>query len=141
MIISAYQVNNVLRVYRDQFRHGRILNRTGNEENRSPDRISISIGGKQKALIEKITSNIAEKITQVGNEAEIGQEAFKEIEDLNGGQPDTSQKGPSDLIFKVINAGGETIRSFSVDDPESLVYKLITSAYESHYNDETESEA
>lgn len=123
MVISAYQVNNVLRVYRDQLRQSKLAKRTGDEGNRPPDRISISIGGKQKALIEKITSNIPEKIAQVESDGKIRKEALKEFEDESDVQLDVSREGPSDLIFKVIDSSGEMIKTFSLDDPEVLAYK------------------
>lgn len=141
MVISAYQVNNVLRVYRDQLRHSKISNRAVNEGGRSPDRISISTGGKQKALIDKITSNIAEKIAQIGTDGKIGKKAFKELEDGYGMRLDVSQEGPSDMIFKVIDDGEETIKSFSLEDPEFMAYKMGTPAFESQDDGyETESE-
>ena len=42
MLITAYQVNNVLRVYGDQLRHGRVSIRPKNTDSGLPDRISIS---------------------------------------------------------------------------------------------------
>ena len=52
-MITAYQVNNVLRVYGDQLRQGRVSIRPKNTDPGLPDRISISTkaGGKQLLII------------------------------------------------------------------------------------------
>jgi len=98
MVISAYQVNNVLRVYHDQLRHGKVSSRPANNMTRSPDQVSISTGGKQKALMDKISSGIAEKINKYGMRNETGKDAYVKFENEFGVQPDVSQNSSSDMI-------------------------------------------
>jgi len=124
MVISLYQVNNVLRVYGDQLRQNRIPNRSKNGGARSPDRISISAEAKRKTIIDKITSDIVNKITQYGPNNDVEKEVFKKLENEYGANLTIIRKSPTDLIFKVIDKNGETINSLSIEDSEFLRYKL-----------------
>ena len=54
--ITAYQINNVLRVYGEQLRRGKISNRMRSTDINSPDKISISIKAGRKTIIDDITS-------------------------------------------------------------------------------------
>ena len=64
MVITAYQINNVLRVYGDQLRRGRISNRQSAIDTNAPDKISISTRARRETIIDDMTSNIIERITQ-----------------------------------------------------------------------------
>ena len=54
--ITAYQINNVLRVYGEQLRRGMILNRTRSTDTNLPDKISISVRAGRKTIIDDTTS-------------------------------------------------------------------------------------
>ena len=116
MVISAYQVNNVLRVYHDQLRLGKVSSRPSNNLTRTPDQVSISTMGKQKALIDQISSSIADKINQYGTRNEIGKEALKELGGEFGVQLDVSRNDSSDLVYKMIDDRGETINLLTIED-------------------------
>jgi len=124
MIISPYQVNNVLRVYGDQLLHNRIPDKSTDENIPQSDKISISAEAKRKAVIEKISSNIIDKITQYGPNDNIEEEVFKKLENEYGANLAVTEKSPVDLIFKVIDENGETINSLSVEDSKFLKHKL-----------------
>jgi hypothetical protein len=124
MIISAYQVNNVLRVYGDQLRQNRISSRTRIGNNRTPDKINISAEAKRKVLIEKVSSGIVERITQNGPHEEVEKEVFHKLEDEYGAHLAISRKSPTDLIFKVIDENGATMNSLSIEDSNFLRHKL-----------------
>jgi len=124
MIISAYQVNNVLRVYGDQLKQTRISNRPKNTNTPTPDKISISEGARRKSIIDMVASDIVDKITQNGPNGNIEKEVLKKLENEFGGNLTVSRKGPSELIFKEIDENGETINSLSIEDSEFLSYKL-----------------
>ena len=124
MVISTYQVNNVLRVYGEQLRQNRTLNRPGDVNTRSPDRISISVEAKRKTIVDKIASGIVDKITRYGPEDNVEKEVFQKLENEYGAQLVISRRSPTDLIFKVIDKNGETINSLSIEDSEFLRYKL-----------------
>jgi len=124
MIISAYQVNNVLRVYGDQLRQTRISNRPKNTDTTTPDKISISEGARRKSIIDMVASDIVDKITKNGPNGNVEEEVLKKLENEFGGNLTVSRTGPSELIFKEIDENGETINSLSIEDSKFLSYKL-----------------
>ena len=124
MVISPYQVNNVLRVYGDQLRHNRIPSKSKDGSIPQSDKISISAEAKRKTVIDKISSDIIDKITQYGPHDNIEKEVFQKLENDYGANLAITKKSPTDLIFKVIDENGETINSLSVEDSKFLKYKL-----------------
>lgn len=124
MVISAYQVNNVLRVYGDQLRQNRTLTRPKGKDTGTPDKINISADAKRQAIIDKISETIVERITDFGPNDNIEKEVFKKLEDEYGGHLAVSKDSPADLVFKEIDENGETINSLSVEDSKILRYKL-----------------
>ena len=124
MVISTYQVNNVLRVYGEQLRQNRLSSRPKAGRTGAPDKISISTEAKRKAVIEKIASDIVERITQYGPNEDVEKEVFKKLEDEYGASLAVSKKNPGDLIFKIIDENGETVNFLSIEDSKFLRYKL-----------------
>ena len=124
MLITAYQVNNVLRVYGDQLRQGRVSIRQKNTEAGIPDRISISTKARRKTIIDNITANIVDKITQYGPFDKVEKEVFEKLENEYGKQLAITEDNPNGLIFKEIDENGETINSLSIEDSKFLTNKL-----------------
>lgn len=125
MVISAYQVNNVLRVYGDQLRQSRLSNRPKDTGTQPHDKISISTGARRKTIIDQITSNIVEKITEHGPHDNVEKEVFEKLENEYGGNLTVSGENPNELIFKEIDENGETIKSLSIEDSKFLANQLI----------------
>jgi len=124
MVISAYQVNNVLRVYGDQLRQNRSISKPKVKNDAEPDKINISAEAKRKAIIEKVSANIVNRITHFGPHDNIEKEVFRKLEDEYGGHLAIAKKNPKDLVFKEIDENGETVNSLSVEDSKILRYKL-----------------
>ena len=124
MVISAYQVNNVLRVYGDQLRQGRVSTRPKQGNLRTPDRISISAEAKRKAIVNKVATTIVDRIIHDGPNDDVEREVFQRLENEYGGQLAVVKRSPSDLIFKEIDENGETIHSLSIEDSRFLRHKL-----------------
>ena len=124
MAISAYQVNNVLRVYGDQLRQTKISTKPKTSDTRSPDKIDISAEAKRKAVIEKIASDIMDKIAHYGPQDHVEKEVFQKLESEYGAHLAITKESASDLIFKVVDENGETINSLSIEDSEFLRYTL-----------------
>ena len=124
MIISAYQVNNVLRVYGDQLRQSKISSKPRYNQTAEPDKISISESARRKAIIDKISSDIVNKITQHGPYETVEKEVFEKLENEYGKNLVVSRNGPNELLFKEIDEDGETINSLSIEDSNFLSYKL-----------------
>ena len=116
MAIPAYQINNVLRVYGDHLRRGRISNRQRSIDTNEPDKISVSASAGRETIIDHMTSNIIKKITQFESHDNVEKEVFNKLESEHG-KPLTNIEGRhNELIFKEINRSGETINSFSIED-------------------------
>jgi hypothetical protein len=124
MLITAYQVNNVLRVYGDQLRHSRISSRPKDMDAGLPDRISISTKARRQTIIDNITDNIVGKITQYGPYDKVEKEVFEKLENEYGGHLTITEDNPNGLIFKEIDENGETINSLSIEDSNFLTNKL-----------------
>ena len=124
MVISSYHVNNVLRVYGDQLRQTRTSNRPKDSKMSSPDRISISDKAKRRVIVNKIASDIVEKISNFGPQETAEEEVSKNLENEYGVQLDITRKSPNDLLFKIIDENGETLNSLSIENSEFLRYKL-----------------
>jgi hypothetical protein len=124
MVISTYQVNNVLRVYGEQLRQNKLSDKQKDGEARSPDKIDISSEAKRKAIVDKIASDIVDRITQFGPHENVEKEVFKKLEDDYGAHLTVAGNGSTDLIFKVIDEDGETMNSLSLEDSKFLRYKL-----------------
>lgn len=125
MVISAYQVNNVLRVYHDQLRNSRTSGKSVNNPTQSPDRVTISSNAKQKAVNEKIASSIANKINIYGTKDETGNERLKKYEGNPEIQSKVSQNISDDLLFKMLDEKGETINMLNIEDIKSSDNPLL----------------
>jgi hypothetical protein len=67
MYIHGYQIHNVLNVYRKQLSHGPGANGSkGSTTADTKDRITISEKGQRQSIMDKISSEIVERITQAG---------------------------------------------------------------------------
>ncbi|HDH88186.1 MAG TPA: hypothetical protein ENF36_09155 [Desulfobacteraceae bacterium] len=75
-------------------------------------------------MIEKISSNIIDKIIQYGPNDNIEKEVFQKLENEYGANLAMAKKSPTELIFKEIDENGETINSLSVEDSKFLKHKL-----------------
>ena len=131
MVILAYQVNNVLRVYGDQLRQSMISNRAEGTDTNAPDRISISAKTRRKTIIDDIISNIIERITQFGPRHLVEKELFKRLESEHGQPLAINEDRHNKLIFKEIDGNGETINSLSIEDSKFLKDKLLVISKES----------
>ena len=131
MVISAYQVNNVLRVYGDQLRQRMTSNRAGGTDTNLPDRISISTKTRRKTIIDDIISNIIERITQFGPHDIVEKELFKRLKSEHGQPLAINEDRHNKLIFKEIDGNGETINSLSIENSKFLKDKLLVISKES----------
>ncbi len=125
MVISAYQVNNVLRVYGDQLRQSIIYSRAEGIDTYAPDRIIISAETRRKTIIDDIVSNIIERITQFGPRDTVEKEIFKKLESEHGQPLAINEDRHNKLIFKEIDGNDETINSLSIEDSKFLTNKLV----------------
>jgi hypothetical protein len=125
MNITTYQVHNVLRAYSRQLSQNKRLphNKDAGEQ-RSAERISISVRARRKAIIDKVASDIVSRIIHEGPREEMEQEAFKQLEDEYGNSLSIENED-SELVFKVIDKEkGVVTKTLSIEDSEFLKDRL-----------------
>ena len=125
MLISAYHINNVLRVYGEQLRQSMISNRPEGTDTNVPDGIDISAKSRRKTIIDDITANIIERITQFVPHDNVKKEVFKKLRSEHENPLDINEDRHNKLIFKEIDENGETINSLSIENSRFLSNKLV----------------
>jgi hypothetical protein len=124
MVISAYQINNVLRVYGDLLRQRMISSRSEVTETDTSDRISIYVNIRRDTIVDDIISNVIEKITKFKPHDNIEKEVFKTLESEPLKLLAINEDRHNKLIFKEINGNDEVINSLSIKNSKFLTNKL-----------------
>jgi hypothetical protein len=125
MSISTYQIHNVLRAYGKHLSQGRRVSQNkGVVGPNRADRISISAQARRKAVIDKVTSDIIDRIVREGPGNDMEYEVFNQLQDEYGNSLSVKE-GDSDLVFKVIDKEkGEVTRTLSIEDSRFLKDRL-----------------
>jgi len=121
MVISAYQINNVLRVYGNQLRQSMISSRPEDTDTNAPERIGISAKTRRNTIID----DIIERITQSAPHNNVEKEVFNKLESEHGNSLVVNEDRHNKLIFKKIDENGETINSLLIEDSKFLTNKLV----------------
>ena len=126
MTISAYQIQNVLRVYSEQLRQGKTLTRYVPAEEGPKDKIDISAQGKRTAIIKKIASEVVDKISHFGPTNDIESCTLKALEEEYGSKLRVDRDdSTNELIFKVIDQkNNETIKIIPSEEADFLKQRL-----------------
>ncbi|MBW2107578.1 MAG: hypothetical protein JRI36_02775 [Deltaproteobacteria bacterium] len=126
MHITSYHVHNVLRAYgRQLVLSKRTAANKHVSEDKPSDSITISAEARRKAVIEKVTADIVERVVHSGPRDELEQEVLNELRDEYGNDLTLEQGDASELVFKVIDReDGEQIRTLSLEDSEVLKNRL-----------------
>jgi hypothetical protein len=122
--ITAYQINNVLRVYGEQLRRGKISNRHKDTDTNEPDKISISGKARRESIANDIISNIIERITQSEHTDNVENTVSNALESEHEKSLLNNDVQHNEFIFKKIEGNGETINSISIEDSKFLTNKL-----------------
>ena len=125
MNITTYQIHNVLMAYGKQLSQSkRLQHKKGDALLRRTDRISLSVQARRKAIIDRVTSDIINRIINDGPHYEMEQEAFGQLEDEYGDSLSVNNED-SELIFKVIDKEkGEVTKTLSIKDSNFLKDRL-----------------
>lgn len=125
MTISTHQIHNVLRAYGKQLGQNRRLPRnTGAANPVQADRISISAQARRQAVIDKITSDVINRIINGGSSDQIEQEVLRQLENEYGGSLSINRED-SELVFKVIDKEKrEVTKTLSLEDSKFLQDRL-----------------
>ena len=124
MVISTYQINNVLRVYGNQLRQGRISSQTRPGYQRTPDMVTITAGNKRDAVIEKVSTDMLDQIARNGPQSHDEKQAFEKLQDEYGHPLILSRKNGNEFKFKAIDDTGTTTLEISEETSGELLEKL-----------------
>jgi hypothetical protein len=126
MLVSNYQIHNVLNVYSRQLSQDRNARRLKLEnEKQPPDQIQLSSEGKRRAIIERVAQDILNKISRYGTSSEMKtQERDLSLEKAKS-VPDSDNKKETGFVFNVIDAlNKKTMTALSVKDTKFLIDRL-----------------
>jgi hypothetical protein len=126
MVVSSYQIHNVLNVYSKQLSQDRVAgkHKSGNKKALS-DQINLSAEGKRRATIEKVAKDILNKISHYGFKNEIKDNLqHRPYADLKTHLGSDEQQETT-FVFNVIDELNEkTTNSLSVEDTNFLINRL-----------------
>ena len=126
MLVSSYQIHNVLNVYSKQLSQDRSVQKLKPGMTKpSSDQIKLSTEGKRKATIERVAREIINKISHYGTEGQTRpreQDAFRENAANN---LESDNKTETGFVFNVIdNLNKKTKTALSVQDTKFLIDRL-----------------
>ncbi len=132
MQIPSYQIQNVLKVYSRQLSQGKMLrgNKFGTANKTSADSVTISSEGKRKAIIDKVATNIVDRIITEGpkekNEEKIADQIEKEF-----GKKINFSKEKNQFTYTVIDENNKKLtHTLSVEDSKFIVKRMTELARE-----------
>lgn len=125
MQIPSHQIHNVLKVYSKQLSQARALERRKVlSQQPGEDKISLSAGGKRKAIIEKVAADIVERITQSGPRDNVDQEIVDKLENELGHTIEFDKQN-NNFVFNVIDKDNEkTTTAFQMNNTEYFMKRL-----------------
>mgnify|MGYP000051843233 CR=1 FL=1 len=126
MLVSSYQIHNVLNVYSKQLSQDRsALKQAAGNKKQLSDQIQLSTEGKRRATIEKVAKDILSKISGYGANGQI-----KNNEQLiPGGHEqitiESDNKKETAFVFNVIDdLNQKTTTALSVKDTNFLINRV-----------------
>ena len=132
MQIPSYQIQNVLKVYSRQLSQGKMLSRNkfGSSGKTSSDSVTLSSEGKRKAIIDKVATNIVDRIITEGpkekNEEKITSQIEKEL-----GKKINFTKDNNQFTYTEIDENNQKItQTLSVEDSKFIVKRMTELARE-----------
>ena len=125
MQIPSYQIQNVLKVYSKQLSQGKILNRKFGAANKvSADSVSISSEGKRQAIIEKVATNIVDRIITEGPKEKNDEHITDQIEKELGKKIDFT-KGKNQFTYTSVDKDNNKVtQTLSVEDSKFVVKRM-----------------
>jgi len=138
MLVSSYQIHNVLNVYSKQLSQDRSAQKLKTENKKqSSDRIHLSTEGKRKAMIEKVAQDILSKISHYGSRVETKTKEQGLPQEQAKSSLKSDNKKETAFVFNVIDdLNKKTTTAISVKDTNFLIDRLEQLA-----NDAVEKEA
>ena len=126
MQIPSYQIQNVLKVYSRQLSQGKIpgKNKFANGNKISADSVTISSEGKRQAIIDKVASNIVDRIITEGPKEKTQEKITSQLEkELDKNINFTKEKNQF-TYTKIDENNQKIIHTLSVEDSKSIVRRM-----------------
>ncbi|MCK5541850.1 MAG: hypothetical protein KAI40_04090 [Desulfobacterales bacterium] len=127
MHIPSYQIQNVLKVYSKQLSQQKFLakNKTLGQNTASADSVTISSKGKRQAIIEKVATNIIDKIILVGPKEQVGETITTQIEKELGKKINFTEKKENKFTYTYIDENDEKVtKSLSIEDSDFVMQRM-----------------
>ena len=126
MHISNYQIHNVLNVYSKQLSQNRITNKSRSEFQKIlTDQVDLSPQEKRKATIEKVSDQILNKISELGNEVAADSHDSNISKDQSAPAVEEEKSKDNEFVFNVIdNINQKTTTTYSVKDINLLMNNI-----------------
>ena len=126
MLVSSYQIHNVLNVYSKQLSQDRSAhNQAAGNKKQLSDQIELSTEGKRRAPIEKVAKDILRKISAYGANGQIKDKAQLRSEDYAQKPTETDSKKETAFVFNVIDdLNQKTTTALSVKDTNFLINRV-----------------
>ena len=127
MQIPSYQIQNVLKVYSRQLSQGKILsrgNKFGAVNKVSADSVTLSSEGKRKAIIDKVATNIVDRIITEGPREKTEEKIASQIEKELGKKINFA-KNKNQFTYTVIDENNQKVsHTLSVEDSNFIVKRM-----------------
>jgi len=126
MLVSSYQIHNVLNVYSKQLSQdrGAQKQKAGNKKPLS-DQINLSTEGKRRATIEKVAKDIISKISHYGSNDEVKASKLDRPRENLKNHFESDTKKEKTFVFNVIDdLNKKTTTALSVKDKSFLMNRL-----------------
>ena len=132
MYIPSYQINNVLKVYSRQVSQSRLLERQkGLGAIPSADSINLSSEGKRKVVIDKVATDIVDKITRFGPQDRVEHNIVNQLQGELGQKVEFNGKKETDFVYNTIDDNNnKTTNTLPVNGSSFLTARLKQIAQE-----------
>lgn len=126
MQIPSYQIDNVLKVYSKQVSRGKVIERQKSLNVKpTADKITLSSEGKRESIINKVATDIVERITNYGPQSEMDRDITAQLEKELGREFSYGKKENSDFIYNAIDENNQkTQNTLSMEKPDSVTRRL-----------------
>jgi len=126
MYIQNYQMHNVLNVYTKKLGQNKSSERQKTDYDQSPaEQVSMSAGDKRQMVIDKVASEIVERITRFGPQNAADREIFDRLQNEMKEKNESSKEENSEFVYNVIDINNKkSMSSLSTGNSDFMTKRL-----------------
>lgn len=126
MQIPSYQIKNVLKAYSRQLHQGKIpgKNKFANANKISADSVTISPEGKRQAIIDKVASNIVDRIIKESPKEKTQEKTTSQIEKELGKNINFTKEKNQFTYTEIDENNQKIIHTLSVEDSKFIIQRM-----------------